>query len=555
MSANPPPGAGPLFPAELLEQLKEQLPEALFASLSGRVATTVATYEEQLGTASKQLDTTKSELQYARLKIQVLEERLRLRRIAKYGPGSEKLSTLQLELLEEEPGVSRQEVAAESEREPLLAAGNDEKKRNRRPHPGRQTLPADLPRVEKVIACTPEQCVCGRCRNETVVIGYEESEVLKVKRAEYYVEVTKREKRACKQKQCEEQGVKAAPLPTRIIDKSLVSDQIIIDTIVSKYADHSPLYRQSAILLRDAGVSISRTTMCGWVMRVGELLEPVVGAMRKELLAGGYIQADETPVDVQTHDKRGQNHQAYLWQYGTPGGATVFDFRMSRGREGPARFLGNFGGLLQTDDYIAYERGIGGPKMVHAACWAHPRRRFVDAVKLNRQDAASIRAVKLMDELFAIDREASEAQMDHAPRHRLRLDKAPSLLDQIREHILATSKTVLPESAAGKACSHTLALWPKLIRFLDHPQLELSNNLAENSMRPVAIGRKNWIHIGSEQAGPRVAAILSVVESCRRLKISVRDYLGSILPGLANTPIQRVPELTPTARIHSRTQA
>src|SRR5215470_11245975 len=122
------------------------------------------------------------------------------------------------------------------------------------------------------------------------------SEVLKVKRAEYYVEVSKREKRACKQ--CEEQGVEAAPLPARIIDKSLVSDQIIIDTVVSKYADHSPLYRQSAILLREAGVDISRATMCGWVMRVGEMLQPVVGAMRQELLAGSYIQADETPVNT-----------------------------------------------------------------------------------------------------------------------------------------------------------------------------------------------------------------------------------------------------------------
>jgi transposase len=547
-AAMPAAGAGPCFPAELLEQLKEQLPQALFATLSDRVAS----YEEQLGAASKQLDTTRSELQYARLKIQVLEEHLRLRRIAKYGPGSEKLSNLQLVMLEEEPGISRQEVTAESEREPLPTA-SEEKTRQRRPHPGRQTLPADLARVEKVIACTPEQCVCGNCGKETVVIGYEASEVLQVKPAEYYVEVTKREKRACKQ--CEEQGVEAAPLPARIIDKSLVSDQIIIDIIVSKYADHSPLYRQSAMLLRDVGVDISRATMCGWVMRVGEMLQPVVGAMRKELLAGSYIQADETPVDVQTHDKRGQNHQAYLWQYGTPGGATVFDFRMSRGREGPARFLSQFEGILQTDDYIAYERGIGGPKMVHAACWAHPRRRFVDAVKLNRQDAASIRAVKLMDELFAIDREAREAQMDHAARHRLRQEKAPPLLDQIREHMLAISKTVLPKSAVGQACSYTLALWKKLTRFLDHPQLELSNNLAENSMRPVATGRKNWIHIGSEQAGPRVAAILSVVESCRRLKIPVRDYFGTILPGLANTPIQRVPELTPTVWISSRKQA
>ena len=161
--------AGPCFPAELLEQLKEQLPQALFATLSDRVAK-VATYEEQLGAASKQLDTTRSELQYARLKIQVLEEHLRLRRIAKYGPGSEKLSDLQLQLLEEEPGVSGQEVAAESEREPLPAAGDDEKKRKRRPHPGRQTLPADLPRVEKVMACTPEQCVCGNCGKQTVVV-------------------------------------------------------------------------------------------------------------------------------------------------------------------------------------------------------------------------------------------------------------------------------------------------------------------------------------------------------------------------------------------------
>jgi hypothetical protein len=277
------------------------------------------------------------------------------------------------------------------------------------------------------------------------------------------------------------------------------------------------------------------------------MLQPVVSAMRQELLAGSYIQADETPVDVQTHDKRGKNHRAYLWQYGTPGGGAVFDFRMSRGRAGPAQFLGNFEGILQTDDYIAYERGIGGPKMVHACCWSHARRHFVDAVKLNQQDAASIRAVELMDALFAIDREAREKKMNQAARHRLRQEKARPLLDQIEQHLLATSKTVLPKSAAGEACSYTLGLWKKLTCFLDHPQLELSNNLAENSMRPVATGRKNWIHIGSPQAGPRVAAILSVVESCRRLKLPVRDYLGKILPGLADTSIQRVAELTPAA--------
>jgi len=491
----------------------------------------------------QQLEATTRELQHARLKIQVLEEHLRLRRIAKYGPGSEKLSDLQLQLLEDEPGVTSQEVQAESQREASPSASPEKKRR--RPHPGRQTLPADLPRVEKVIACTAEQCVCGKCGQETTVIGYEESEVLDVEPAKYFVVVTRREKRACKQ--CEEQGVAMAPLPARIIDKSLVSDRVIIDTVVNKYTAHLPLYRQSALLERDFGIEITRATMCGWVMQVGEMLGPVVGAMRQELLATSYIQADETPVDVQTHDKRGSNHQGYLWQYGTPGGGAVFDFRMSRGREGPARFLGNFEGILQTDDYIAYERGVGGPKMVHAACWSHARRHFVDAVKLNKQDAGSVRAVELMDKLFLIDAHAREEKMDHAERHLLRQEKAPPLLDEIRNHILATSQTVLPRSKAGQACSYTLALWKKLTHFLDYPQLELSTNLAENSMRPVALGRKNWLHLGSKEAGPKIAAILSMVESCRRLTIPVRDYLADILPGLADAPIRRVAELTPTA--------
>ena len=495
---------------------------------------------EVVAQLEKQLESERKELAYARLKIQVLEERLRLVRIQKYGPSSEKLSNLQLELLEQEPGVSQEEVVAESERKAPPPV-TEQKKRK---HPGRQTLPANLPRVERVIACTPEQRVCGSCGAETGVIGYEVSEVLDVEPARYFVEVTKREKRACKC--CPQQGVTAATLPIRIIDKSLVSDRVMINAVVNKYCDHSPLFRQSVALLRDAGIDISRATMCGWVMTIGEMLMPVAGAMRSQLLAGTYIQADETPVDVQTHDGSGTNHQAYLWQYGTPGGMAVFDFRMSRKREGPLNFLGNFEGLLQTDAYAAYDR-VGGAQMVHAGCWSHARRYFVDAVKLNKQDAASIRAVQLMDKLFAIDAQAREEKMDHADRNALRQQLAPVLVEQIRNHILAMSKTVLPKSAAGQACRYTLAIWKRLTRFLDHPQLELSTNLAENSMRPIAVGRANWIHIGSEQAGPRVAAILSVVESCRRLKIPIRKYLADILPGLANASVQHVPEITPAA--------
>jgi hypothetical protein len=269
--------------------------------------------------------------------------------------------------------------------------------------------------------------------------------------------------------------------------------------------------------------------------------------MRGQLLAGSYIQADETPVGVQMHDKRGKNHQAYLWQYGSPGAGAVFDFRMGREREGPKLFLGQFNGILQTDGYVAYEEDVGGPSMVHACCLAHARRKYVEAVKVDPRDQDSAGIVKLMDELFAIDAKARAEGMDHAERHIVRKEKAPALVTELRTRILAAQMRVLPRSLAGKAARYTLALWNKLTLFLEHPVLELSNNLAENSMRPIAIGRKNWIHLGSQEAGPRVAAIFSIVESCRRLGLPIRKYLASVLPGLANRSIQSLGQLTPQA--------
>jgi transposase len=408
---------------------------------------------------------------------------------------------------------------------------------------------ATLARVERILKCRPEQCVCKGCGKETVVIGYEESSQLDVEPAKYFVLVSKREKRACKS--CEEQGVVSAPLLPRIIEKCLVSDQIVIDTVVSKYCDHQPLYRQSRMLERDSGVELSRATLDGWVLKVGELLTPMASAMRQELLRGTYIQADETPVDVQMHEGRGKNHQACLWQYSRPGGTVVFDFRLGRGRDGPKQFLGPFEGLLQTDGYAAYDQ-IGGPKIVHACCWSHSERYFSEAVKLSPQDPVARAIVARIDELFAIDAEARSQRLSLEARDVLRQQQSRPLLDEIRKQIEAARSGALPGGALAKACNYTLTLWNKLMRFLEYPELELSNNLAENSMRPVALGRRNWIHIGSAQAGPKIAAILSVVESCRRLKFPVRDYLAAVLPGLADCPIRRLPELTPAAMVTQR---
>jgi transposase len=490
---------------------------------------------------AEQIEQLRKQLQWAELKIQVLEERLRLGLIAKYGPASEKLNDAQLELLQIEPGVSNVEVQAESEREAEPASPIGISKRK---HPGRHELSADLPRREKVLPCKPEQCTCKGCGRETAVIGYEQSEQLDVEPARYFVLVTKREKRACRF--CKEGGVVTAPLPARIIDKSLASDRVVIDTVVAKYSDHLPLYRQSAILERETGLEISRATLDGWVMRVGELLSPIAAAIGRELLRGTYIQADETPVGLQMHDGRGKNHQAYLWQYGTPGGSVVFDFRLGRGREGPKRFLGQFQGILQTDGYAAYE-DVGGPGIVHACCWAHSRRKFIEALKLHPEDRVAMRIVARIDALFSIDAQARLANLDQAFRHRLRLERARPLLDLLKPQIEAARAEALPSSALGKAARYTLALWPKLTRFLEYPELELSNNLAENSMRPLVVGRKNWIHLGSQQAAPKIAAILSIVETCRRLQIPIRDYLADVLPGLADRPLHHINQLTPVA--------
>jgi transposase len=251
------------------------------------------------------------ELAWAHLKIQALTEELRQQRVKLLGPRSETLSDLQLQLLaDEEPGTTLDEVEAEARRTPLAEAPP----RQRRPHPGRQRLPENLPRVEEVVRSA--QDTCRQCGATTAVIGYDESEQLDMQPARYFVRVIKREKRACRC--CQAGTVSMPPLAPRIVEKGLASDRVVVETVVSKYADHLPLYRQAVILERQAGLEIGRATLDGWVMRVGELLQPVVAAMRQDLLRATYLQADETIVPVQMHDNRGADHQAYLWQYGSP---------------------------------------------------------------------------------------------------------------------------------------------------------------------------------------------------------------------------------------------
>jgi len=338
---------------------------SLSAVLDPLVVAVMEQLEEQVEAKDRVIAEKNQALAAAEAIIQQLKEALRLERIRKYGKQSEKLSDLQLELLDREPAVSRNEIETEIASGPLReeqpeqqnASSAAQQQKKRKPHRGRNELPAHLERIEEIVACAAEQCRCGSCGAETRVIGYEETEVLGMKPAVHFVRVIKREKRACAR--CIEQGVATAPAPVRIAPKSIFADEIIIDFIVRKYSDALPLYRQRAILMRDLGIDVALTTIDDAVLRVGELLIPLVGTMKRDLLTGGYIQADETHVGVQTPDKKGENHKAYFWQYSSPGKGVVFDFEMTRGKQVAKEFFKDYGGILHTDGYVAYEKDIG----------------------------------------------------------------------------------------------------------------------------------------------------------------------------------------------------
>jgi hypothetical protein len=213
--------------------------------------------------------------------------------------------------------------------------------------------------------------------------------------------------------------------------------------------------------------------------------------------------------------------------------------------------LGTWEGILQTDGYQAYDQ-VGGPGLIHVGCWAHARRKFVDAVKVNPQDGAAIAMVTRMDALFLVDRHARQQQVNAEERAALRHQHAQPWVDEIHSECTKLRAQLLPKSALGEAVNYTLNMWLKLKRCFDHAEVELSNNIAENSMRPVALGRKNWLHVGSAKAGPKVAAIVSVVESCRRLGLPVKDYLLAMLPGMSRRKHSEAAQLTPARWSQSR---
>jgi len=488
----------------------------------------------------------RSESEIARLFkiIQLKDEQIRLLNFKIFGPKSEKLSPAQIPLLLQEISLMTGEVEQEAERPEAQKQVSLPRNGQARPnHPGRDKLPEHLERREEILPCCPADCHCAKCGAQRPVIGYETREELACEPAKFWVRVIKREKRGS---HCEEeQGVATAAAPAQIVPKGKLSNEFIIEVLVRKYQLHLPVYRQCAALVEDYGIDLSRKTLTDAILAAGSLLRAVVGAQRLELLAGGYIQADETTMPCQSDEKTGRNHQAFVWEFSLPGGIVIFEFQMGRGRAGPREFLKGFRGKLQTDGYQVY--AALGEGIVYVGCGAHIRRGFVDAAKVSPLDPVAPEILARFGELYAVEKEAREGRLSPEARLALRQAKSMPLMAALKSRLVEVRQQIQPGGKLAQACDYALGQWSRWEGYLKDGALEIDNNWCEGAIRPLALGRKNWLHVGSPEAGPKIAAIASIVETCRRLDLNLREYLLDILPKLGEWPNSRVGELTPTA--------
>ena len=337
-----------------------------------------------------------------------------------------------------------------------------------------------------------------------------------------------------------------APAPARVVPGGYASAGLIASIVIGKYVDHAPLFRQAKMSER-WGAPISRQSMCDWVEVAAMWLEPLYRHMHRGLIRGDYIQADETIVRCNDPDhKRGETLQCYLWVISRPGSDVVFSFRETRCHDELPSLLGSFRGVLQSDQYGAYashERKTEG--VVRVGCWAHCRRKFHDAIG-ERPKAANL-VLRIIARLYKLEREWDEANVGDQ-RAALRREHFARPLRWLRYVVSGLSKQALPNLDMGKACSYLLNHWDVLVAHQNHSFTRLDNNLVENSIRPTAIGRKNWLFIGHPAAGQRSAIIYSLVVSCQRHGKDPLAYLRDVLRRLpAMTNQDDLTPLTPAA--------
>ncbi len=449
----------------------------------------------------------------------------------KFAAQSERFSAEQRSLLEETLDEDLQAVSEE-----IAQLGTDRTPARVKDQPKRQPLPTHLPRIE--VLHEPDSTTC-RCGCQMKRVGEDVSEKLDYQPGVFSVERHVRGKWACAQ--CE--TLVQAPVPAHVIDKGIPTTGLLAQVLVAKFADHLPLYRQEAIFGR-AGLAIPRSTLGAWVGSCGVQLQALVDALKEDILTHRVVHADETPVQMLQPGK-GKTHQAYLWAYATGAfedtKAVVYDFCASRAGENAKAFLGEWRGNLVCDGFSGYKQLVA-QGVTEVGCLAHARRKFFD-LHVGQKSQVAQAALEQFGRVYEIEREVRVCSAED--RQRVRQERSRPLMDALHAWLLLTRQKITDGGATAKALDYCLRRWGTLTRFLSDGQLPIDNNHIENQIRPIAIGRNNWLFAGSLRAGKRGAAVMSLIQSARLNGHDPYAYLKDVLTRLPTQRASMTHELLP----------
>lgn len=477
-------------------------------------------------------------------KIAQMEAQLAWFRKYVYGPRSEKNvippppDSPQLDVFAEGGEATAEEIREETK------APEKDRHRARKETQGRKALPEKLARTIIMHDLSEEEKTCTCCGKAMCLIGEDVTEKLEVVPARVHVARHVRPRYACGG--CKD-AVAQAPLPAFPIPRAAAGASLLAFLMLSKYADHTPLCRIERIFARH-GIDLPRRKTSEWMMEIADLLRPLVSLMQRRIVErSALIGVDETTIQMlDPGSGKGKTKRCYLWQYRGDGNApyTAFDFRDGRGREGPKDILRDYGGFLQCDDYSVYTCLRTREKLgfTQVGCWAHARRKFAEA--FDAGDKRAEEAVLILRDLYAVEKEAREQKLDAEGILELRREKSLPVLARLKEWMQA-QLAVLPQSPLGKAIGYALDNWRELTVYTTDGRIPIDNNAVERAIRPVALGRKNWLFAGSERGGEAAAIFFSLIETARRADVNLWDYVTDLLTRIPTHPINRLEELLP----------
>jgi len=481
------------------------------------------------------------------LQSTILKQQYQLEALIKrlYGRSSEKLDPNQL-LMQELILEADKNAAPKTENLPIETTTTV--KTHVRNHHGRQKLPEHLKRVEHVMDVKEQDklCTCGKA---LVHIGDDITERLDYQPSSLLVNSYVRPKYACGDSRCDGCGVRQHPTPEGPIERCEADAGLLAYVITEKFEYHTPLYRIEDKLNRE-GVNSSRQTMADWMAGCALALTPLYDLIREKIFEYDIVGNDDTPVDMRDGPNKGIQ-TARMWA--TVGGEnfkyTLYNFTTNRCKEGPLEFFKNYKGFFMSDAYAGYS-GLGRSPtteettahiVTHLACWAHARRYFLDAEKTSPRAAAEV--LVLIAKLYHVESDAKFLSPED--RHAVRVKESTVLLDKIKKKLEEHIPGHLPQSPMRLAINYTFGLWKELNIYLQDGRLPIDNNLAENAIRGIALGRKNWLFVGSEKGGHTAATLMTFTATCRKNKINTWAYLKDVLQRIQSHPISRLEELLP----------